>query len=86
MPNIKSAKKRVKVIKKKTLINQMVKSQLKTAIKKFESSLSEGKDTASDAYKLAVKKIDQAAARGILHKNNAARKKSQLTIKLNKVA
>ena len=86
MPNIKSAKKRVKVIKKKTLINQMVKSQLKTAIKKFEISLSEGKDTASDAYKIAIKKIDQAAARGILHKNTAARKKSKLTLKLNNAA
>ena len=85
MPNIKSAKKRVKVIKKKTLINQMAKSQLKTAIKKFEGSLSEGKDTASEAYKLAIKKIDQAAARGILHKNTASRKKSKLTLKLNNV-
>ena len=86
MPNIKSAKKRVKVIKKKTLVNQIAKSQLKTAIKKFEVSLGEGKDTASEAYKLAIKKIDQAAARGILHKNTAARKKSKLTLKLNNVA
>lgn len=46
MPNIKSAKKRVKVIKTKTLQNQMIKSQLKTAIKKFEASLKEGKAAA----------------------------------------
>jgi len=87
MPNIKSAKKRVKVIKTKTLRNQMLKSELKTYIKKFEL-LAEGgnKDEAIAAYKLAVKKLDQAVSKGIMHKNTGARKKSQLTIKLNKVA
>ena len=86
MPNIKSAKKRVRVIKTKTLQNQMFKSQLKTVIKKFDASLTEGKEVAGVAYKNAVKKIDQAVGRGILHKNTAARKKSQMTLKLNKVA
>ena len=86
MPNIKSAKKRVKVIKKKTLQNQMLKSQLKTAVKKFEASLREGKAAASDAYNFVVKKTDQAVAKGILHKNTAARKKSSMTLKLNKLA
>lgn len=86
MPNIKSAKKRVKVIKKKTLQNQMIKSQLKTAIKKFESSLKEGKAAASEAYNFVIKKTDQAVAKGILHKNTAARRKSQYTAKLNKIA
>ena len=86
MPNIKSAKKRVRVIKTKSLQNQMFKSQLKTTIKKFDVSLNEGKDVADAAYKNAVKKIDQAVNRGILHKNTAARKKSQLTLKLNKIA
>ena len=86
MPNIKSAKKRVKVIKTKTLRNQMLKSQLKTAIKKFEASLKDGKAAASEAYGLVVKKTDQAVAKGILHKNTASRKKSQLAIKLNKIA
>ncbi len=87
MPNIKSAKKRVKVIKTKTLRNQMLKSELKTYIKKFEL-LAEGgnKDEAIAAYKLAVKKLDQAVSKGIMHKNTGARKKSQLSIKLNKVA
>ena len=86
MPNIKSAKKRVKVIKTKTLQNQMIKSQLKTAIKKFEASLGEGKESASAAYAFVVKKTDQAVAKGILHKNTAARRKSQYAAKLNKIA
>ena len=86
MANIKSAKKRVRVIKTKTLQNQMFKSQLKTTMKKFDASLNDGKDAADSAYKSAVKKIDQAVSRGILHKNTAARRKSKLTLKLNKIA
>ena len=86
MPNIKSAKKRVRVIKTKTLQNQMFKSQLKTTIKKFDASLNEGKDAAGVAYRNVVKKIDQAVSRGILHKNTAARRKSKMTLKLNKIA
>ena len=86
MPNIKSAKKRVKVIKTKTLQNQMVKSQMKTVIRKFNESLAGGREEAEACYKAAVKKIDQAVSHGIIHKNTAARKKSQLTLKLNKVS
>ncbi|MCI9449492.1 MAG: 30S ribosomal protein S20 [Clostridiales bacterium] len=87
MPNIKSAKKRVKVIESKTLYNKMFKSQLRTIIKKYNAAVESGdKAAATEAYKLAVKKIDQAAARGILHKNNAARRKSQFTVKLNGMA
>lgn len=86
MPNIKSAKKRVKVIKKKTLQNQMIKSRLKTAIKKFEAALSEGKAAASDAYRNVVKLTDQAVAKGVLHKNTASRRKSQYAAKMNKIA
>ncbi len=86
MPNIKSAKKRVKVIATKTLQNQMVKSQLKTSIKKFEAALKEGKDAASVAYANVVKKTDQAVAKGILHKNTAARRKSQYATAMNKLA
>lgn len=84
MPNIKSAKKRVKVISVKTLQNKMFKNQLRTIVKKFGVAVESGnKEEAAAAYKAAVKKIDQAAARGILHKNNAAHKKSQFTLKLN---
>ncbi len=86
MPNIKSAKKRVKVTAAKTLRNKMNKSQLKTAIKKFEQSLKQGKAAASDAYKEVVKKTDQAVAKGILHKNTAARRKSQYANMLNKLS
>ncbi len=84
MPNIKSAKKRVLVIASKTLQNKMYKSSLKTAIKKYDAALAAGdKTAAAETYKAAVKKIDRAVARGILHKNNAARKKSQFTTRLN---
>lgn len=84
LPNIKSAKKRVKVIEKKTLQNKMFKSSLKTVIKKYDAAIAEGdKAKASEAYKAAVKKIDQAVAKGIIHKNAAARKKSQFTLKIN---
>ena len=86
MPNIKSAKKRVKVISAKTLQNKMFRSQLKTTVKKFYAAVEAGdKEAAKAAYTAAVKKVDQAAARGMLHKNNAAHKKSSLTLKLNSV-
>jgi len=84
LPNIKSAKKRVKVIAAKTLQNKMVKTSMKTAIKKYETALTSGdKAAANEAYRYAVKKVDNAAAKGIIHKNNAARKKSSFTHKLN---
>jgi small subunit ribosomal protein S20 len=86
LPNIKSAKKRVKVIDKKTAQNKMLKSALKTYMKKYELALATGdKAAATEAYKIAVKKIDQAVAKGLLHKNSAARKKSGYTVKLNQL-
>ena len=87
MPNIKSAKKRVKVIATKTLQNKMFKNQMRTIVKKYNAALASGnKEEATTAYKAAVKKIDQAVAKGILHKNNAAHKKSECTLALNKLA
>ncbi len=87
MPNIKSAKKRVLVNKTKALRNKMIKSELKTVVKKFLSAVNDGdKAAATEAYALAVKKVDQAAAHGVLHKNAAAHKKSQFTLKLNAMA
>ena len=87
MPNIKSAKKRVKVIAVKTLQNKVFKTQLKTTIKKFYAAVESGnKEEAKLAYTAAVKKVDQAVAKNILHKNNAAHKKSQFTLLLNKMA
>ncbi len=86
MPNIKSAKKRVKVIKVKTLQNQMAKSALKTVLKKFDAAIVAGDKVAAEAaYKAAVKAVDQAAAKHLMHKNNASHKKSAMTLKLNKV-
>ena len=87
MPNIKSAKKRVKVIATKTLRNKMLKSQLNTAIKKFKSAVeASDKEAAQVAYVAAVKRVDKAVSQGILHKNNAAHKKSQFTLMYNKMA
>lgn len=87
MPNIKSAKKRVKVTEKKTLINLSHKTALKTAIKKFEAAANAGdKENVQALFNDAVKKLDRAVSQGILHKNNAARKKSQLALKLAKLS
>ena len=87
LPNIKSAKKRVLVNQAKAMQNKAAKSALKTDIKKFEAAVAEGNRSEADvAYKVAVKAVDKAAAKGLLHKNNAANKKSSLTLKLNKLA
>ena len=84
MPNIKSAIKRVSVIEKKTARNNMIKSGCKTAIKKFEQSLQNGNAEETKAlFSEATKKIDQACTKGVLPKNTAARKKSNLSKKLN---
>ena len=84
MPNIKSAKKRVLVTETKTLQNKMFRTAMKTDIKKYQAAVAAGDAAlAQETYKAAVKKIDQAAARGIIHKNAAARKKSQFTKALN---
>ena len=87
VPNIKSAKKRVKVTAAKTLQNKMFRTQLKTVMKKYEAAVAAGDlALAQETYKVAVKKIDSAVNHGILHKNAAARKKSQFTKKLNAMA
>ena len=87
MPNIKSAKKRVLVNKAKALQNKTARSALKTELKKFEAAVAEGnRSEAEGAYKVAVKAVDKAVGHGLLHRNNAARKKSAMTIKLSKLA
>lgn len=85
MPNIKSAKKRVKVIATKTLANKAVNTALKTDIKKANTAIESGAADRGEAVRVAVKRIDQAVAKGILHRNTAARKKSALMRKLNAV-
>ena len=86
MPNIKSAKKRVKVIEKKTLRNNMVKSEYKSAVKKFEQAIEAGNlEEAKTLFSEATKKIDQACTKGVIVKNTAARKKSNLSKKFNAI-
>lgn len=84
MPNIKSAKKRVIVNATKAARNKATNSALKTAIKKANAAIDANDAAKAEAVKVAVKKLDQATAKGLLHKNNAAHKKSQLVNKLNK--
>ena len=83
MPDIKSAKKRVKVIATKTARNKATKSALRTAVKKAYYAVDTNADNKTEAVRLAIKKIDQAAAKGILRKNTAARSKSSLAKRLN---
>ena len=84
MPNIKSAKKRVEVIKKKTMRNNSIKSGYKTAIKKAEAAIeSKNMEEAKKLTSFATKKIDQACTKGVIVKNTASRKKSALAKKLN---
>jgi len=79
MANIKSAKKRILVIERKTLRNRIIKSRTKTEIKKVHVALATGdKNAANEALSVALRQIDKATSKGIFHKNNAARKKSRL--------
>ena len=82
MANIKSAKKRVKVINTKTMRNKAIKSDLKTALKKADAAVTANAADKEQVVRTAIKKVDVACSKGILHKNNAARKKSQLAKKL----
>ncbi len=84
MPNIKSAKKRVLVAEANNARNRAYRSALRTAVKKADSAIESKDANAAEAVKVAVKKIDQAASKGILHKNTAAHQKSKLVTRLNK--
>ena len=84
MANIKSSAKRVLVSREQAARNKAEKSKLKTTIKKFNAATAEGnQENAEAAYKAAVKSVDRAASKGLIHKNNAARKKSQMAAKMN---
>ena len=86
MPNIKSAAKRDAKSKELRAKNRAEISELRTMVKKFESAVAEGnKEAAAEAYKVAAKTIDSAAGKNLLHKNNAAHKKSAMALKLNKM-
>ena len=87
MANIKSAKKRILVIETKTLRNKMIKSKIKTLVKKVEAAVAvSDKAAAATALKEAVVAIDKAAAKGVYHKNTAARKVSRITKAVNSIA
>ena len=84
MANIKSSAKRDIKSKELKAKNKADKTELKTMMKKFDAAVAEGnRDNAVSAYKVAVKTVDHAASKGLIHKNNAAHKKSSLTVKLN---
>lgn len=84
MANIKSAKKRIKVIEKKTALNKARKSQVKTAIRRFEEAVTAGnREEAVEKFQYAQKRICQVASKGTIHKNAAARKVAKLAQKLN---
>lgn len=83
LPNIKSAIKRVNVTKTKTLQNTIQKSALKSTIRKSKEAIAKNESTASESLKSAIVAIDRAAAKNLIHKNTAARKKSRLTKALN---
>lgn len=86
MPNIKSAIKRVSVIEKKTARNNAIKTNYKTAVKKFETAVLENdKKNVESLFAEATKKIDQACSKGVIKKNTASRKKSNLAKKLNEM-
>ena len=87
MPNIKSAAKRDQIAKVRAARNKAAKTALKTTLKKFDAAVAEGnRDAAVSTYKVAVKTVDRAVAKGLLHKNNAAHKKSRMTVSLNGMA
>lgn len=82
MANIKSALKRAKVSEAENLRNRMAKSELKTAIRRYDEALKSGDSEAAEAaYINAVKTVDQSAAKNVIHKNAANRKKAQLAKK-----
>ena len=86
MPNMKNAKKAVKTTEKKKVSNNDFKASMRTAIKNVEKAvLNKDKEQANEALKVAIKRIDKAAAKGVAQKNFVARNKSRLTKKVNEM-
>jgi len=84
VPNIKSAIKRVEIARVRTIKNAAAKSSLRTAIRRFEQSLSTDEETANITLSKVTRALDKACSNGLIHKNLAARKKSRLTKKFAK--
>ncbi|WP_193047193.1 30S ribosomal protein S20 [Mycolicibacterium baixiangningiae] len=86
MANIKSQEKRIRTNERRRLRNQSVKSALRTAVRGFREALDSGdKDKAAELLAVTTRKLDKAASAGVIHKNQAANKKSALTVALNKL-
>lgn len=86
MPNMKNAKKAVKVIEKRNISNNDYKASMRTAIKNVEKAVvAKDKEQAESALKIAIKRIDKATAKGVTAKNTSARNKSRLTKKVNEM-
>ena len=84
MANIKSAEKRIRTTAKKTVVNKKKKSALRTNMKHFDAAIENGNlEEAKELLKLIDKKLKRATLNNMLHKNNASRKLSHLTKKLN---
>lgn len=87
LANIKSAIKRIRITEAKTMRNRMVKSTVKTYVRKFDSAIAAGNfEEAKNLYPRISHIIDKAAAKGVIHRNTASRKKSNLAIKLNRAS
>ena len=84
MPNIKSAIKRNEIAKERQARNKAAKTERKTNLKKFDAAVAEGnREAAATTYKVAVKAVDRAVTKGLIHKNNAAHKKSGMAQKMS---
>jgi small subunit ribosomal protein S20 len=86
MPNLKSAAKRMRIEQKRRARNRAVKSTVKTFITKAQKAIvaEPGADATAEALRQAISQLDRAATKGVLHKNNVARRKSRLMKRLNK--
>ncbi len=85
MANIKSAKKRIRQTKVRTLRNKIQKTMFRSAIRRFESALNHGDlETAEQALRFVYARLDRAAQKGAIHRNTASRRKSRLTQRFNK--
>ena len=86
MANIKSQIKRNRQNEKRHDRNKAVRSELKTRVKRALTTAEQGDETAPDAAKAAIRRLDKAASKGIIHKNAAARRKSRLQKRINKAS
>jgi len=85
LPNIKSAEKRAALAQQRRLKNRRERSELKTVVKKTQVAMENDVEQAKSLLTLAIKELDKAASKGLIHKNAAARKKSRLMRRLNRL-